>query len=111
MVYWNDEAIAVPNPARRGPHRAGRARRAACGGAPTRGPAARRPTCCSAPTSRPWSAWSRPAPIPDAGQQQDAIAILRAHGANTMRLRLFVNPNDSEVQVNDLAYTIGWPRA
>ena len=42
----------------------------------------------------------------DNGQPGDAIAILRAHGANGFRLRIFVNPNDSEVQVNDLAYTL-----
>jgi arabinogalactan endo-1,4-beta-galactosidase len=42
----------------------------------------------------------------DGGQIKDAIAILRAHGANTFRLRLFVNPNDSDVQVNDLPYTV-----
>lgn len=35
-----------------------------------------------------------------------AIAALRAHGSNTFRLRLFVQPNGEEVQVNDLAYTI-----
>ncbi|MFI5279948.1 MAG: arabinogalactan endo-beta-1,4-galactanase [Gemmatimonadales bacterium] len=42
----------------------------------------------------------------DNNQAGDAIAILRAHGADVFRLRLFVNPNDSEVQVNDLAYTL-----
>ena len=42
----------------------------------------------------------------DGGQARDAIAILRAHGANIFRLRLFVNPNDSDVQVNDLPYTV-----
>ena len=42
----------------------------------------------------------------DGGQAADAIAILRAHGANLFRLRLFVAPDYSEVQVNDLAYTI-----
>lgn len=42
----------------------------------------------------------------DSGQARDALAILRAHGANTFRLRLFVAPNDSDVQVNDLPYTI-----
>ncbi|HEY2805192.1 MAG TPA: glycosyl hydrolase 53 family protein [Gemmatimonadales bacterium] len=42
----------------------------------------------------------------DGGTAGDAIAILHAHGANIFRLRLFVNPNDSDVQVNDLAYTI-----
>jgi arabinogalactan endo-1,4-beta-galactosidase len=42
----------------------------------------------------------------EGGQPGDAIAILRAHGASGFRLRLFVNPNDSEVQVNDLVYTV-----
>ena len=40
------------------------------------------------------------------GQAGDAIAILHARGANAFRLRLFVNPDGSDVQVNDLAYTI-----
>jgi arabinogalactan endo-1,4-beta-galactosidase len=39
-------------------------------------------------------------------QAGDAIAILRAHGNNVFRLRLFVNPNGTEVEVNDLPYTI-----
>ena len=42
----------------------------------------------------------------DGGQAGDAIAILRAHGSRLFRLRLFVNPNDSDVQVNDLPYTL-----
>lgn len=42
----------------------------------------------------------------DGGQARDAITILRSHGANTFRLRLFVAPNDSDVQVNDLPYTL-----
>jgi arabinogalactan endo-1,4-beta-galactosidase len=41
----------------------------------------------------------------DGGQPGDAIAILKAHGANGFRLRLFVNPNYEDVQVNDLDYT------
>lgn len=40
------------------------------------------------------------------GTPGDAIAILRAHGSNIFRLRLFVNPNGQEVQVNDLPYTV-----
>ena len=40
------------------------------------------------------------------GVAGDAIAILRAHGANLFRLRLFVNPDHTEVQVNDLDYTV-----
>lgn len=42
----------------------------------------------------------------DGGQAGDALAILRAHGSDIFRLRLFVNPDHTEVQVNDLAYTI-----
>ena len=42
----------------------------------------------------------------DGGQARDAVAILRSRGVNLFRLRLFVNPNDSDVQVNDLPYTI-----
>jgi arabinogalactan endo-1,4-beta-galactosidase len=42
----------------------------------------------------------------DGGLPGDAIAILRAHGGNCYRLRLFVNPNHEEVQVNDLEYTV-----
>jgi arabinogalactan endo-1,4-beta-galactosidase len=42
----------------------------------------------------------------DAGQPDDAITILRAHGSSGFRLRLFVNPNYEEVQVNDLDYTV-----
>jgi arabinogalactan endo-1,4-beta-galactosidase len=41
----------------------------------------------------------------EAGTPGDAVAILRAHGANGFRLRIFVSPDDSDVQVNDLAYT------
>ena len=42
----------------------------------------------------------------DGARTGDAIAVLRAHGANGFRLRIFVHPNGSEVQVNDLAYTL-----
>jgi arabinogalactan endo-1,4-beta-galactosidase len=42
----------------------------------------------------------------NAGQAGDAIAILRAHGSTTFRLRVFVNPSQTGVEVNDLAYTI-----
>ena len=42
----------------------------------------------------------------DSGQVEDAIALLKAHGSSTFRLRLFVNPTDSDVQVNDLPYTL-----
>jgi len=42
----------------------------------------------------------------DGGQAGDAIAILHNRGANAFRLRVFVNPNGQEVQVNDLPYTV-----
>ena len=42
----------------------------------------------------------------DGGQAGDAIAILHAHGSNLFRLRVFVNPDHTEVQVNDLDYTV-----
>ncbi len=46
----------------------------------------------------------------DGGQAGDAIAILRSHASTVFRLRLFVNPNDSDVQVNDVAYTVRMAR-
>ena len=46
----------------------------------------------------------------DNGQPGDAIAILREHGSNIFRLRLFVTPNNQDVQVNDIAYTIRMAR-
>ena len=42
----------------------------------------------------------------DGGVAGDAIAILRSHGCNIFRLRIFVNPDHTEVQVNDLDYTV-----
>lgn len=42
----------------------------------------------------------------DGGRAGDAIAILHSRGAQEFRLRLFVNPNDSDVVVNDLPYTV-----
>lgn len=46
----------------------------------------------------------------DGGKPGDAIAILRAHGSTIFRLRLFVNPDYQDVEVNDLAYTIRMAR-
>ena len=46
----------------------------------------------------------------DSGRAGDAIAILAAHGSNTFRLRLFVNPSGQNVQVNDLPYTLALAR-
>ena len=42
----------------------------------------------------------------DNGQSGSAIAILHARGSNGFRLRLFVNPPDTDVIVNDLPYTV-----
>lgn len=42
----------------------------------------------------------------DGGGPTDALEALVAHGSNTFRLRLFVDPSGDEVQVNDLPYTI-----
>jgi hypothetical protein len=42
----------------------------------------------------------------DAGTAGDAVAILRAHGSTGFRLRLFVNPNDSDVPT-----PCAWPAA
>ena len=40
------------------------------------------------------------------GDAGDALELLRDAGANTFRLRLFVDPNGQDVVVNDLPYTI-----
>lgn len=42
----------------------------------------------------------------DGDRETSAIDAMQAHGANLVRLRLFLAPNGDEVQVNDLAYTI-----
>ncbi len=39
-------------------------------------------------------------------QVGDVVALLRADGINLFRLRLFVSPNQQEVQVNDLEYSV-----
>ena len=46
----------------------------------------------------------------DSGRAKDAVLILRSHGAGIFRLRLFVNPPDTDVVVNDLPYTIALAR-
>ena len=40
------------------------------------------------------------------GTAGDAVQILHAQGMNTFRLRIFVNPPDTDVVVNDLPYTL-----
>ena len=40
------------------------------------------------------------------GQPGDPLAILKAHGVNLVRLRLFVAPDGTEGQVNTLPYTL-----
>ena len=44
----------------------------------------------------------------DGGQPADILAIFRAHGANCIRLRLFVHPHPEgkDAEVNDLPYTL-----
>ncbi len=46
----------------------------------------------------------------DSGRTGDAVDILRRHGSNIFRLRLFVNPDGDDVEVNDLPYTIALAR-
>ena len=46
----------------------------------------------------------------DGDRAMSAISAMRAHGSTAFRLRLFVAPNGSEVQVNDLVYTIALAR-
>jgi len=46
----------------------------------------------------------------DSGRPGDAIEIMSGYGCNCFRLRLFVNPTNSNVVVNDLAYTIALAR-
>jgi arabinogalactan endo-1,4-beta-galactosidase len=40
------------------------------------------------------------------GQPKDALAIFKDHGCNYVRLRLFLQPNGTEGQVNTLDYTL-----
>jgi len=42
----------------------------------------------------------------EAGQVKDPLLILKGHGWNYVRLRLFVNPNGEHGQVNSLEYTL-----
>jgi arabinogalactan endo-1,4-beta-galactosidase len=42
----------------------------------------------------------------DAGQPKPLLQIFRDHGANCIRLRLFVNPEGRGEVVNDLPYTL-----
>ena len=42
----------------------------------------------------------------DGGQAGDALAIMRKHGSNCFRVRLFVNPTMKEVVVQDLPFAI-----
>ncbi|MHC4118975.1 MAG: glycosyl hydrolase 53 family protein [Planctomycetota bacterium] len=46
----------------------------------------------------------------DEGKPGDAIEIMSKYGCNCFRLRLFVNPTNKNVVVNDLAYTIALAR-
>jgi len=42
----------------------------------------------------------------DTGEPKDAMLIFKDHGCNYVRLRLFLNPNGKEGQVNSLPYTL-----
>ena len=42
----------------------------------------------------------------DNGQPQDALQIFKAHGCNTMRLRLWVHPDGQGMNISDLPYTL-----
>src|SRR5665213_1173396 len=42
----------------------------------------------------------------DNGTTADVLRIMRSHGFNCIRLRLWVHPSQSGVMVNDLPYTI-----
>jgi arabinogalactan endo-1,4-beta-galactosidase len=44
------------------------------------------------------------------GQPKDALQIFREHGVNWVRLRLFVDPDGREGQVNSLPYTLQMAR-
>lgn len=46
----------------------------------------------------------------DHGHPQDALQIFKAHGANTMRLRLWVHPDEQGMNINDLPYTLALAR-
>ncbi len=87
---------------------------AACGGSPTGGAGTpadtttkfTRPALLGADVSALARIEQAGGVFRDGGQAGDALAILRAHGSDIFRLRLFVSPNYTEVQVNDLPYTI-----
>ena len=42
----------------------------------------------------------------EAGVVKDPLVLFQAHGVNCVRLRLFVNPNGNDGQVNTLPYTL-----
>ena len=42
----------------------------------------------------------------EGGEVRDPLALFRAHGVDTVRLRLFVSPDGKEGQVNTLPYTL-----
>jgi arabinogalactan endo-1,4-beta-galactosidase len=79
---------------------------AACGSPTAGSPAVARPAFLGADISALERIEQAGGLFRDSGRVGDAIAILRERGANGFRLRLFVNPHDSDVQVNDLPYTL-----
>ena len=42
----------------------------------------------------------------DNGRPEDALQILKSHGWNCLRLRLWVHPTGQGIFVNDLPYTV-----
>ncbi|HEX5324940.1 MAG TPA: glycosyl hydrolase 53 family protein, partial [Capsulimonadaceae bacterium] len=42
----------------------------------------------------------------DHGKPEDMLKIFKDHGCNFMRLRIWVNPSEKGIFVNDLAYTV-----
>lgn len=46
----------------------------------------------------------------EAGKPKDLLRILKSHGGNCLRLRLFVNPDHHGGVVNDLPYTVALAR-
>ena len=74
-----------------------------------------RPAVCPRPGGNKAAFSLRCGPLPleatgivfkDDGKPTDIFTIFRAHGANCVRLRLFVHPNGKDGVVNDLAYTL-----
>src|SRR5512140_3324419 len=44
----------------------------------------------------------------DGGQAEPVLSTFKNHGNNIVRVRLWVNPSKTDIQVNDLAYTVAF---